>query len=63
MAAQKACKQCKFLIESGTKCPRCGSEEIADNSKGKVAIIKPEESEVAKNLKIKNKGNYAIKLG
>jgi DNA-directed RNA polymerase subunit E" len=63
MAAQKACKKCKSLIESGNKCPKCGSEEIAENSKGKVNILNPEQSEVAKSLKIKDKGSYAIKLG
>jgi len=63
MAVQKACKQCKSLIESGSKCPKCGSNEIAENSKGKVTILDADQSEVAKSLKIKDKGSYAIKLG
>lgn len=62
MAKEKACKQCKNVFE-GTKCPKCGSEEFSDSFKGKVFIIKPEESEVAKNLNIKEKGIFAIKLG
>ena len=62
MAVQKACKKCKSLVESG-KCPKCGSDEIAENSKGKVVILNASESEVAKNLKIKDKGGYAIKIG
>lgn len=62
MAAQKACKQCKTIVE-GSKCPHCGSQEIAENSKGKVIILNSEQSEVAKNIKIKDKGSYAIKLG
>ncbi len=59
---KSACKKCKFIFE-GSKCPKCGSEEIAENTKGKVTILNPEESEIAKNLKIKDKGVYAIKLG
>lgn len=62
MAAQKACKKCKSVVE-GSKCPKCGSDEIAENSKGKVTVLNPEQSEVANNLKIKTKGSYAIKLG
>ena len=60
--AHKACKQCKTIYE-GIKCPKCGSEESADSFKGKVIVVDPEQSEIAKNLSIKKKGSYAIKLG
>ncbi len=63
MAPQKACKQCKSIVTEGTKCSKCGSEEIAENSKGKIVVLNPDQSEVSKNLKIKDKGAYAIKLG
>jgi len=61
MAVEKACKKCKFVFE-GTKCPKCGSEEITDSFKGKIVVLKPEESEIAKNVKIKDKGRFAIKV-
>ncbi len=61
MATEKACKKCKVIFE-GSKCPKCGSEEITDSFKGRVVILKPEESEVAKNLKVKDKGSFAIKV-
>lgn len=57
---EKACRQCKTIFE-GTKCPKCGSEEISDSHKGKVIIINPEQSEIAQNLKLKEKGTFAIK--
>ena len=60
MAKEKACKNCK-TIYSGAKCPKCGSEEASENYKGKVLVINAEESEIAKKLKFKEKGNYAIK--
>ncbi len=60
MAKQKACKKCK-TIYSGLKCPRCGSEEASENFKGKITILNPEQSEIAQKLKIKDKGEYAIK--
>ena len=61
MAKQKACKSCR-AVYSGDKCPKCGSEESSDNFKGKVIVFNPEESEIAKNSKIKDKGEYAIKI-
>ena len=57
---EQACKKCRNVFE-GSKCPKCGSDEYTDSFKGKVVILKPEESEIAKNLKIKEKGTYAIK--
>jgi DNA-directed RNA polymerase subunit E" len=62
MAKEKACKQCKSVFE-GAICPKCGSQEFSESYKGKVVVFNVENSEVAKNLKIKDKGKFAIKLG
>ena len=59
---KKACKTCKMIYEGEEKCPNCGSTEFVDNWKGKVLIFNPEESEIAKNLKVTKKGTYAIKI-
>ena len=61
MAEERACKSCKFVFE-GSKCPKCGSEDVTEGFKGKIIVLKPEESEIAKNIKIKEKGTYAIKV-
>lgn len=61
MVKEKACKNCKRIYE-GDKCPVCDKKDTSDSFKGKVEIINPEESEVAKELKINKKGLYAIKL-
>ena len=61
MAKPKACKICKKIYETGDKCPNCESKESAENFKGRVVIINPEKSEIAKKLNIKEKGNFAIK--
>ena len=62
MASIKACKNCKSLVE-GSKCPVCGHEELSETFKGKITILNPEQSEIAKNIKAEKKGTYAIKLG
>ncbi|MBS3089265.1 hypothetical protein J4461_00085 [Candidatus Pacearchaeota archaeon] len=61
--AQKICKGCKSIFEGGNECPNCGSKEFAENYKGKMVIINPESSEIAKNLKLSKKGTFAVKLG
>lgn len=60
MTKKKACKKCKSIY-IGAKCPKCGSEESTDAYKGKIIILNEEQSEIAKNIKIKEKGEYAIK--
>ena len=61
-AKEKACKNCKTIYE-GSKCPKCGHEEGSDSFKGRVIILNAEQSEIAQNLKQKEKGNFAIKIG
>ena len=61
MAKEKACKNCRLIYE-GENCPSCGKKDISDAFKGKVELIDPEKSELAKHLKITKKGTYAIKL-
>jgi len=60
--AQKACRKCKAIVE-GNKCEICGSEDLVDSFKGKVAVLNPEQSEIAQHLKISKKGVYAVKVG
>lgn len=60
MAKPKACKQCR-AIHSEEKCPKCGNTTVSDTWKGKIEIFDPEKSEIAKQLKITEKGLYAVK--
>ena len=58
---KKACKSCKFLTDHN-KCPNCGSDQFVESWKGRLTILDPEKSEVAKKVGIKKKGDYAIKV-
>ena len=60
MAKQKACKNCNRVHEDD-KCPSCESKEATDGFKGRIIVFDSEKSEIAKKLKIKEKGNFAIK--
>lgn len=57
----KACRICSAIYETGDKCPKCGSKEFSDSFKGRIIVINPEKSEVSQKLKLKVKGNFAIK--
>lgn len=61
MAKQKACKICNTIYEGGDKCPHCGSKEFTESFKGRIVVVDPEKSEIAKKLDIKSKGNFALK--
>lgn len=58
---QKACKVCKKIYE-GDKCPLCESKESTDSFKGRIMVMDPEKSEIAKKINIKQKGEFAIKV-
>jgi len=58
---EKACKHCRMIYE-GTSCPSCQSAENVEGFKGKITIINPEQSEIAKNLGLKGKGVFALRL-
>ena len=58
---KKACKNCRLLVE-GQNCPNCKGNQFSDRWKGKIAILDPINSEIAKKLDIPIKGEYAIKL-
>ncbi len=58
---QKACKICNIIYETGDKCPKCGSKESTEGFKGRIVVLDPEKSEIAKKLNLKDKGNFAIK--
>ncbi len=60
--SDKACKDCKRVIEKGNVCPGCGGTNLTTSWKGAVAIFNPQESEIAKNMGISLPGKYALRL-
>ena len=56
---KKACKTCHKTTEASV-CPICGSEDLSSRYGGLAIIIDPMNSEVAKRLNIKDKGEYAL---
>jgi len=61
MTKEKVCANCRRIYE-GEKCPACGETVSKDSFKGHVYIFNPKESEIAQNMKIEHKGEFAIKI-
>ena len=61
MAKKKACKICKKLV-TGDKCPLHPDAKLVDNWKGRIIILDPEQSELAKKLNVSEAGEYALRV-
>ena len=57
---KKVCRKCKLFVE-GNECTICKSTEFTTTWMGRITIMDPDKSEIAKKLDIKIAGNYAIK--
>jgi DNA-directed RNA polymerase subunit E" len=59
--SEKACSNCHFLTKENV-CPKCRSTSLSEDFGGIVIVFDPETSAVAKAMKIKDKGRYALKV-
>ena len=58
---KKACKKCKIFVD-GPACSICKGTNFSTNWQGRISILDPEKSDIAKKIGIKVKGEYAIKV-
>ncbi|HKZ49921.1 MAG TPA: transcription elongation factor subunit Spt4 [Candidatus Nanoarchaeia archaeon] len=58
---KQACKICK-KITTKDKCDKHPEAKLVENWKGRVIIIDPANSELAKRMSITEKGEYAIRV-
>ncbi len=59
--SEKACSNCHFITKENV-CPKCRSTSLSEDFGGIVVVFDPESSAVAKAMKIKEKGRYALKV-
>ncbi|MBT4192175.1 MAG: DNA-directed RNA polymerase, subunit E'' [Candidatus Diapherotrites archaeon] len=62
MLKEKACRECRFLVEEGDNCPNCNGTTFTTFWRGYVVITDPEQSEIAKKMNITRKGKFALRL-
>jgi DNA-directed RNA polymerase subunit E" len=58
---EKACRQCHFISYKSI-CPNCKAANLSDDFSGKVVIIDPEDSAIARAMNINKKGHYALRV-
>ena len=59
--SEKACTNCHFITKENV-CPKCRSTSMSEDFGGVVIVFDPASSAVAKAMKIKEKGRYALKV-
>ncbi|MBM3200584.1 DNA-directed RNA polymerase subunit E'' [Candidatus Woesearchaeota archaeon] len=59
--AKKVCKKCKVFVK-GNECPLCHGNQFTESWQGRVNVINPDKSSIAKKINVKTKGEYAIKV-
>jgi DNA-directed RNA polymerase subunit E" len=59
--SERACANCHFISKENV-CPRCRSTSLSEDFGGIVIVFDPANSAVAKAMKIKEKGRYALKV-
>ena len=58
---EKACSTCHRMTTRNT-CPKCKTSTLSDDFTGMAIIFDTEGSGIAKVMKIKEKGRYALKV-
>ena len=59
--AKKVCKNCKMFV-TGDVCPACKRNQFTTTWRGRIVILDPEKSEIAKKIGATLPGEYAIKV-
>lgn len=59
--SEKACSNCHFITKENV-CPKCRATGLSEDFGGIVVVFDPANSAVAKAMKIKEKGRYALKV-
>ena len=62
MLKEKACRDCRNVIEEGSKCLKCGGSAFTTFWKGYVVVIDQEKSQIAAKMGVKSPGKYALRL-
>ncbi len=59
--SEKACREC-HLISYGNVCPKCKASSLSDDFTGLIIVFDPEGSAVARAMRVKEKGRYALRV-
>jgi DNA-directed RNA polymerase subunit E" len=58
---KKVCKKCMLIVD-GETCPLCKGNQFSNSWQGRIVILDPVKSPIAKALGISAPGEYALKV-
>ncbi len=58
---KKVCKNCRLFVD-GETCPICKGNQFSANWQGRINIINPEKSVIAKKISAPAEGEYVVKV-
>jgi len=58
---RKICIKCRMFVK-GNECPNCHGNKFSESWQGRIFVLDANKSEIAKNMNIAVKGEYAIKV-
>ncbi|HIG98496.1 TPA: DNA-directed RNA polymerase subunit E'' [Candidatus Woesearchaeota archaeon] len=58
---KRVCRQCRTMIEEGN-CPICHNSDFATTWQGRITVVEPDKSFLAKKSGISKEGDYAIRV-
>jgi DNA-directed RNA polymerase subunit E" len=59
---EQACKKCHRVVGKAKVCPACRGISFSADWKGYVVVRDPENSQIARALKITQEGSYALRV-
>ncbi|MBN2454317.1 DNA-directed RNA polymerase subunit E'' [Candidatus Woesearchaeota archaeon] len=59
--SKKVCKNCKLIVEQ-SECPLCKGNQFSTTWQGRINVLDPLKSKIAKNVKLTAKGEYVVKV-
>lgn len=61
MTKRRVCKLCREFTD-GSECATCKTAKFATTWKGRICVLNPDKSLIAKRVGLKKVGEYAIKV-
>jgi len=58
---RKICRECRIFYDDD-KCPICKGTQVSTSFKGRVMVVSPDKSMIAKKVGLPIEGEYAIKV-
>lgn len=60
--SEKACRDCKRIVEDSSECPVCKNNDLSESWNGTVVVYDTDDSKIAEKLEVGTPGTYAVRV-